>query len=506
MKIEIEDFFNLEDIDLIVKYLYVKAKIENNNYDFYKKLYEKSIMRGFGGVNDGKTNISEFINSFDILIESIQKNSFDEKLPILISKNNMILNGRHRLAICLYLNIKPKFEKKDDMGHKRFELDLNYYDSVFSNFEKETIILDYLNNFKDENYFLTFLWGDSEEKWDTIENIFREKGCKISYTKNFNFKDENYFENVLEGIYTHENGFKQNGNIFIKTEKLKKNMRFKLLFFKYEGEKTYRFVRKDLPICREIEQIKQGIRRNLYSKPKNTTYSYLHTSDDYEHTKYLCNFMFNKNIKYLKKISKNNKYINRTNKFLTEYEIFLKKNKVDKNDFCLESGIILQIFGIRKAGDLDFICLKYLRNNLNFFTENIDLHKENRFYKISKLTDDTIIKNRENYFIYKGFKFISPELLIKNTINLTKKKNLDMIELKKLISKEKIYHTNLSYKIKVFFLLKYYRIRRVVVLLLTLILTKEQKFKIKKFLNKNFKQNYNLDADEVIKINWKKRE
>jgi len=42
MKIDIKKFFNLEDIDLIVKFLYVKAKIEDNKYDFYKKLYEKS--------------------------------------------------------------------------------------------------------------------------------------------------------------------------------------------------------------------------------------------------------------------------------------------------------------------------------------------------------------------------------------------------------------------------------------------------------------------------------
>ena len=41
------DFFNLEDLDLFIKFLYVKAKVEGNNYDFYKKLYEKAILRFF---------------------------------------------------------------------------------------------------------------------------------------------------------------------------------------------------------------------------------------------------------------------------------------------------------------------------------------------------------------------------------------------------------------------------------------------------------------------------
>ena len=469
------------------------------------KNYMKKAIRLFGGVNDGKTNIPEFITSFDELILSIQKNSFDEKHPIFLSENDMILNGRHRLAICQYLNIKPSFKLKSEKGHKRFELNLNYYDSVFSDFEKETIILDYLDNFRNEDYFVTFLWGDSEKKWDRIEEIFKEHNCKIIHKKIFDFKNENYFENVIEGIYTHENGFKQHGNIFIKTNKLKKNMKFKLMFFKYEGEKTYRFVKKGFPICREVEQIKQKIRKNLYHTPKNTTYSFLHTSDDYEHTKYLCNFIFNRNLKYLKKISRDNKYINRTDKFLTKFETFLKKNNVDKNDFCLESGIIVQIFGIRKAADLDFVCLKKLRKKLKYFIKGIDLHEENRFYLISKLTDDELIKNRENYFIYKGFKFISPEILIKNTINLSNKKNLDMIELKKIITANKKYSPNFMYKFKVFLLLNYYRLRRMIVIIITLMLTKKQKYKLKKFLNKYFKQNYNLNADEVIKLGRKKR-
>ena len=503
MKINIQDFFNLEDIDLIVKFLYVKAKIEDNKYSFYKRLYEKSIIRNFGGVNDGKINLSQFIDSFDELIDSMIKNSYNSKFPILISQNNMVLNGRHRLAVCRYLDIEPTFEIKPEDGHKRFELDLTYYETVFSSFEKETIILDYLDAFVDEDYFVTFLWGDSEEKWNSIEDIFEQNGCKIGYTRVFDFKDENYFENVLQGIYTFENGFKQHGSIFIKTAQLKKNMKFKLVFFKFEGKKTYRVVRKGLPVCREVERIKFGIRKNLYSTPKNTTYSYLHTSDDYFHTKYLCNFIFNNNLKYLKNIPKDNKYLNRTDKLLTEFEVFLEKNNADKNDFCLESGIILQVFGIRKAADLDFVCIKKLRGKLKHFSKNIDLHEENRFYQVSKLTDDDLIKNRENHFIYKGFKFISPKILIRNTKDLTAKKSLDMKELKELIDKDTTYSANLWYKLKVLFLLGYYRLRRIFVIVLTMILSKKQKLMIKKFLNKHFKQNYNLDADEVIKLNRK---
>lgn len=212
------DFFNLEDIDFVVKFLYVKAKVENNNYEFYKNLYIKAILRFFGGVNDGKTNITEFIESFDALIESIQQKSFDPQYPITLSKDDMILNGRHRLAICAYFDIEPLFERKNDLGHKRFVMDLDFYKTVFSEFECETIIIDYLDNFKNEDYFFTFLWGDSEKKWDCIEDTFVKNDCIISYKKTFLFRDQNYFQNVLDGIYTYENGINNNTNILGKTQ------------------------------------------------------------------------------------------------------------------------------------------------------------------------------------------------------------------------------------------------------------------------------------------------
>ena len=269
------DFFNLEDLDLFIKFLYVKAKVEGNNYDFYKKLYEKAILRFFWWVNDGKSKISEFISAFDDLIESMQKKWFDKKYPIILSENNMILNGRHRIAVSQYLDIDPVFEIKNDIGHKRFIMDLNFYRTIFSDFEIETIIIDYLNSFENEDYFLTFLWWDSENKWDYIKDTFQKNTCIISYEKVFNFKEKNYFENILEWIYTHENGIKQNGNIFIKTEGLKKNMKFKLILFKYEKEKSYRYINNGFPICVEVENIKFQIRKDLSLDSTEKNYAFL---------------------------------------------------------------------------------------------------------------------------------------------------------------------------------------------------------------------------------------
>lgn len=491
------DFFNLEDIDLLIKFLYVKAKVENNNYEFYKNLYKKAILRFFWGVNDGKSKISEFIESFDTLIESIQNIWFDKKHPIIISKNDMILNGRHRLAICEYFWIEPVLTRSNDRGHKRFIMDLDFYKTVFSEFEIETIITDYFNHFENPDYFVSFLWGDSEKRWNDIEASFEKKWVSsIAYKKTFTYQDLNHFQNILEWIYVYENGINNNMNILLKIQGLKNNMKFQVLVCKYEGEKTYRYNISDYPICVEVEEMKFSIRKELSDGESEKKYSFLHTSDNHNHVRYLTNFIFNPNTRFLRHIYSDNKYMNSTLKLLKKFERFLENNNASRYDFCFESGIILQIFWIRRAADLDFICLEKLRSTLSFFEKDVDLHEENRFFKISKLRDDVLISNWENYFFYKGFKFVSPDLLIKNSSHLSKKKNLDMTELRNLIDKENKYQLNILYKIKVFFLLKYYWIRRRIVDVLTLILSEKQKYIIKKLLNKYFWHNYNLHEDE----------
>ena len=50
----------------------------------------------------------------------------------------MILNGRHRMAISLYFNIEPIIKVTNELGYKRFKLDLNFY-KVFSNLKKKQL-------------------------------------------------------------------------------------------------------------------------------------------------------------------------------------------------------------------------------------------------------------------------------------------------------------------------------------------------------------------------------
>lgn len=96
--------------DVYVKYFYVKNYIENNKYKLAKKIYLSHIeaFNNFMEPDGSKKNKQDFIDNFNKLIGSIRKKGFSETI-IPISKTGIPIDGSHRLAICLYFNIKVSF-------------------------------------------------------------------------------------------------------------------------------------------------------------------------------------------------------------------------------------------------------------------------------------------------------------------------------------------------------------------------------------------------------------
>ena len=105
---DISRFITDEHIDIMIRYLYVKSYIEKNNYERYKKLYEKMQKKRIGKCH---------IKDFNEIIESFVENGYLKEYPIPINKKEKMLNGSHRLACCLYFNINPYVVVFDEDDH-----------------------------------------------------------------------------------------------------------------------------------------------------------------------------------------------------------------------------------------------------------------------------------------------------------------------------------------------------------------------------------------------------
>ena len=113
--------------DVFIKYYYVQEYIERNNYNIAKEIYLQHIksFNNFIEPDGRKYSQEDFIRNFDYLIEDIKSNGINKTI-IPISKNGEIIDGAHRLAIALYLNLKIRFAIFD-------LLDANYNKKFFLN-------------------------------------------------------------------------------------------------------------------------------------------------------------------------------------------------------------------------------------------------------------------------------------------------------------------------------------------------------------------------------------
>lgn len=113
--------------DVFIKYYYVQAYLENKNYKLAQNMYLEHIksFNNFIEPDGKKKGKKEFIEHFNKLINDIKINGINKTI-IPITKNGEIIDGAHRLAIALYLNIKIQFAIFD-------LLDANYSKEFFLN-------------------------------------------------------------------------------------------------------------------------------------------------------------------------------------------------------------------------------------------------------------------------------------------------------------------------------------------------------------------------------------
>ena len=122
-------------------------------------------------------------------------------------------------------------------------------------------------------------------------------------------------------------------------------------------------------------------------------------------------------------------YQKKTKKTLENYF-----NKLGNNneDYCITSSVIMEMYGLRNAKDIDYLH----KNNNNLNLENIENHNGVWLSYYTKTKED-IIYNPENHFYFNGFKFTSLNILRE----MKKKRNeiKDQNDLKLIINEKYIY-------------------------------------------------------------------
>ena len=129
--------------DVFIKYYYVQAYITKKDYVLAKEIYLNHIKRfnNFTEPDGRKNNPKDFIENFNNLIDSIKCSGINKTI-IPITKNGEIIDGAHRLAIALYLNLKVQFAIFDllDVNYGKDFFTVRGFDSKYINIiDKEVV-------------------------------------------------------------------------------------------------------------------------------------------------------------------------------------------------------------------------------------------------------------------------------------------------------------------------------------------------------------------------------
>ena len=403
--------------DLMAKYLFVKAKDKQLNTNFFKELYHNHIItfnnckelpdttRQETGIS--KLCIKDYFDSFELLIKYLTDNGFDKNYPIPIGNNNIIINGAHRLMICYYYNITPvltQFNKPGNSGYN-YTFFLNRKDNPPLNpIYADTMALEYIKHNINIRCMILFPVANNSNKIKQVFNIIQQYGY-IYYHKEINLNN-NGINNLIKEAYRGEGWI---GGLFPTNN----NSASKAKFCTANGLTIYISVSMyDVSKCIELKEKC----RALFGLGKHSLHMSDYTFDTYRISSSLLNA---NSIHFLN--NGTNDISSQTKQLLTNY---FKEVGENNENFCLTSSLIMEMYRLRQAKDIDY------------------LHKDNKILKLQKtgihdgkwlsyyhVNKDEIIYNPANHFYLNGFKFASLKVIKEMKLKRGEPKDISDIKL-----------------------------------------------------------------------------
>jgi len=392
------NLINKMRFDLFSKLIFLDGlNLYSNNYEdlYYSFINAFSLGKFLEPGNKEKKGFISFTKSFKETFFSMQKEGFSLKKSIIpISKNGIILNGSHRLACAIKLNIEFVPCIRLNINSPKYNYQFFKYRKVPQDFLDQSI--NKLINI-DRDISAAIIWpagNKSNLDFDKyIPNIFYKKDIYFSFIG---------LKNVISNIYLNESwlgsiekGFPGALNKALPCHS--KNNPLTVVFFKPNKKKENILIKKNI--------------RRLIGIEKNS----IHINDSYKEVVEISKLLLNSNtVHFLNNLKFNHlpkdflKQIKQFKKFAETYSISLDK-------VALDGSMVLASYCLRNARDIDFIIDSRERekikdiDHLNY--KNISIHNDlvKDFYK---LKIDRIIDDSRNHFTFLGLKMVSIKMLV----------------------------------------------------------------------------------------------
>ncbi len=373
------DLLHPSRIDLIPKILYIRNKEEGIGSNFLKQMYTEHIKSFNDFKEDKKTSKEDFVSSFDNLIDSVKKKGYDKKKGIIPVTNELVAgHGAHRIATSFYFNKKVPLEFVNSDEQIKYNYSFFRKRGLSEKFLEE-MALRY-SKIKGKNLYFCIFWGTSVNKINSnkIEKYLQKRNIVPVFDKQAKLTETGK-KNTIIACYEGENWLGERKKGYPGAMKKVGNC--------FRGDNRVRVYLLESKDIEEVRNLKEEIRDDL-GLDKHA----LHISDTPEETERLCELFFNNNSLFL---------LNNSRKaFLIDIPLEDRLRNIE--DIAITSSFVLNLYGIREARDVDYISEKGRSIS--------GLNSHNKLFNKQEIKD--LVYDPENYFIFKGIKFLTLEKVL----------------------------------------------------------------------------------------------
>lgn len=394
-----------ERLDIAAKYLYLDY-IEKCP-EYAQKLYLEHIRvmtkGSFVEPYSEKRNASSFISGFDDLYEKMKKQGYDDEVsPIPVDRNYRIMDGAHRVAICLKLGIKVPIvklpmEASSDVYNQAFFDGLGMEPEILDEIVRCYIRLS-------SNCACINIWPSAQGHDEELETLINEN-FKVVYKKEMPLNENGAFF-YLAQIYK-EYSWAQNSDEGFSGV-------YRKLMPCFPTFDPVRCVFVEIDDYGKLIRIKDKM-RSLYPLDKHS----LHITDNKAETIQMGDIILSNNtVSFLNKCDA--LQFKNTFKLLESAQLMSREHIVS-----FTGSIVLALYGIREANDLDYIS-----------EDDNDKESHNSLIPLYSYTKEQLLFQPDLHFFFFELPFLTLDCIKTFKERRGESKDHDDIKLIELVQKK----------------------------------------------------------------------
>lgn len=394
--IDAKELLTVNRFDIYAILIYIDHKVKGvSDLDFATSVYKERTrsLTSFKFSEDGnnkKNTFEDYVETLNLLIESFQYNTFDfDKYFIPVDKDYTLIDGAHRVACSIYFNKKIKILRFIDLSIVK----TNYL-TLISNLlpQRYLDVMAFEATKWHDNLFMLFIWPKAYKDVSKLDKAFCiiNNETEVMYHKDLNVT-YNAIRNLMIQIYGHMNWIGNVDNDFGSTYEKADEV--------WDEIGKCRIILVKAKSCEFILSLKAKVRKLF-----GIGLASMHSTDNLYETKLAAEALLNENSFHFISRAKPTTYI-KSYKIFEEYKTNLINAKQALDEYIIDSSMVLALYGVREANDLDYYTITSDAPRQLIETSEIELHdiSQSIFYSVN-IHD--LIYVPKHHFYFNGVKLV----------------------------------------------------------------------------------------------------